>query len=521
MYNYFDWCPYSTVFTPTLVELYDGYKDKGLEVIAFSGGATAETHIKYAETHNTKWPYITLTNNADLFYSHTWMSPAVCVVDKEGYIVFNHISDKYQDLGKFLLEKLGKPNVVELYKSTDYSADGKVKTLQKATKGNGIDIVLMGDAYSDRLIANGIYDKVMNTAMEKFFTEEPYKSYRDHFNVYSVTAVSDNEVYTDKSSTTFAGYFGGEGTTLVGGNDEKVFSYAEKAISSERIDDALIVVMMNSSKYAGTCYMYNISEGDWGRGASISYFPIGVDDNALAQVLHHEAGGHGFSKLADEYAYKDMGAIPDSEIEQKKSYEPYGWWKNADFTSDPTKVKWSHFLTDTRYANDGLGVFEGAFTYWTGAYKPTVNSIMNNNTGGFNAPSREAIYYRIHKLAYGEDWEYDYEEFVEWDAKNRKTAAATRGVPYRLDTPKDFKPLHPPVIVNTSWQNAKNNAPAKREIRPSVSNSASGSSKASSGDKAQVSVIPVTHNQTITLPDGTVRTITISSSGEAKAEYRK
>ena len=379
----------------------------------------------------------------------------------------------------------------------------------------------MGDAYSDRLIANGTYDKVMNTAMEKFFTEEPYKSYRDHFNVYSVTAVSDNEVYTDKSSTTFAGYFGGEGTTLVGGNDEKVFSYAEKAISSERIDDALIVVMMNSSKYAGTCYMYNISEGDWGRGASISYFPIGVDDNALAQVLHHEAGGHGFSKLADEYAYKDMGAIPDSEIEQKKSYEPYGWWKNADFTSDPTKVKWSHFLTDTRYANDGLGVFEGAFTYWTGAYKPTVNSIMNNNTDGFNAPSREAIYYRIHKLAYGEDWEYDYEEFVEWDAKNRKTAAATRGVPYRLDRPKDFKPLHPPVIVNTSWQNAKNNAPAKREIRPSVSNSASGSSKASSGDKAQVSVIPVTHNQTITLPDGTVRTITISSSGEAKAEYRK
>jgi hypothetical protein len=124
-------------------------------------------------------------------------------------------------------------------------------------------------------------------------------------------------------------------------------------------------------------------------------------------------------------------------------------------------------------------------------------------------------------LAYGEDWEYDYEEFVEWDAKNRKTAAATRGVPYRLDRPKDFKPLHPPVIVNTSWQNAKNNAPAKREIRPSVSNSASGSSKASSGAKAQVSVIPATYNQTVTLPDGTVRTITISSSGEAKAKYRK
>lgn len=36
----------------------------------------------------------------------------------------------------------------------------------------------------------------------------------------------------------------------------------------------------------------------------------------------------------------------------------------------------------------------------------------------FNAPSREAIYYRIHKLAYGEDWQYDYETFVQQDLKN-------------------------------------------------------------------------------------------------------
>ena len=36
----------------------------------------------------------------------------------------------------------------------------------------------------------------------------------------------------------------------------------------------------------------------------------------------------------------------------------------------------------------------------------------------FNAPSREAIYKRIHKLALGKDWQYDYETFVEYDQKN-------------------------------------------------------------------------------------------------------
>ena len=40
----------------------------------------------------------------------------------------------------------------------------------------------------------------------------------------------------------------------------------------------------------------------------------------------------------------------------------------------------------------------------------------------FNAPSREAAYIRIHKLAYGSSWEYDYEEFVKYDAINRWTS---------------------------------------------------------------------------------------------------
>jgi hypothetical protein len=402
-----------------------------------------------------------------------------------------------------------------MYKSTDYSKDGEVKLLQSATKGDGIDIVLMGDAYSDRLITDGTYDKVMNTAMEKFFMEEPYKSYSDYFNVYSVKAVSEHEVYNLVSSTAFAGYFGGE--TLVGGNDQRVFSYAEKAIGAERMDDALIIVMMNSEAYAGTCYMYYPSDGDWSNGVSISYFPVGQDDTALAQVLHHEAAGHGFSKLGDEYAYEEMGNVPEWEIESARTMATYGWWKNVDFTNDPAKIKWSHFLSDSRYAGDGLGVYEGAFTYWSGVWRPTYNSIMRYNTGGFNAPSREAIYYRIHKLAYGADWEYDYEEFVEWDARNRSTASATRGVPYRMEEPKDFKPLHAPVVMKTSWRNAKNNAPAKKPVTPS-GNAGRNLQKVST-PLTETAPKSMTATKTIALPDGTTRTITTSASGATQTTY--
>ena len=493
LYHFYDWCPYSNRFTPKLAKLYAGYKDKGLDVVAFSDEGTKEYYDKYAKKFNTKWQYILLQNDAiNHFRQHIGASPNVDVVDENGYIVFNHAQDDYEDLETFLLEKLGEPNYTDpdFYESTDYSKDGEVKQLQKATKGDGIDIVLMGDAYTDRLIANGTYDQTMQTAMEKFFEVEPYKSFRDHFNVYSVTAVSKNEVYTNTSETAFAGYFGAG--TEVGGNDQRAFYYAKKAIGEERMDDALVVVMMNSTVHAGTCYMYSPSNGDWGSGASVSYFPVGVDENALAQVLHHEAGGHGFSKLGDEYAYENMGAVPEWEITSAKEMAGYGWWRNIDFTSDPMQVKWSHFLNDTRYANDGLGVYEGAFTYWTGVWRPTVNSIMNTNVGGFNAPSREAIYYRIHKLAYGADWQYDYEEFVEWDARNRVTT--TRGVPYRLEIPKDFKPLHPPVVVKSSWRNAKNNAPTKNVTR-SIGNNVAKPHNA----KSQISLKPMTEDESMLL----------------------
>lgn len=341
---------------------------------------------------------------------------------------------------------------LEYYVSTDYSQDGVVTTLQTATKGNGIDIVLMGDAYSDRQIADGTYRTDMEYIYNNLFTEEPYKSFKDHFNVHYVNVVSAAEGY-EYGKTALDGYFG-DGT-LVGGNDNAVFDYALNAISEEEMDEALLIVAMNSDNYAGTCYMYwpTYTTGTYGSGPSVAYFPRGGDAETFAQLLHHEACGHGFAKLADEYAYEDMGAVSSDYVSQITSQQnDWGWWKNVDFTSDTSAIRWSNFINDARYANEGLGAFEGGLTYWSGVWRPTENSIMRYNTGGFNAPSREAIYYRIHKLAYGDSWEYDYEEFVEWDAINRTAAAAAKR---KSTKPATYKPTHAPIIVNKSWRDAK------------------------------------------------------------------
>ena len=345
----------------------------------------------------------------------------------------------------------------DVYVSTDYSNDGKVVKLQDATVGNGIDVILMGDAYSDRQVAGGFYEEDMEHLYANLFTEEPFKSFKEYFNVYYVNVVSATEGYA-YGNTALDTWFG-EGTE-VGGSHQSVIKYALKAITENRMDEAMVVVAMNSDEYAGTCYMYKAEQlTDYASGLTISYFPRGGSDDTFAQLLHHEANGHGFAKLGDEYSYESNGAVTDEYKAEILDYqENRGWWRNVDFTSDPANVRWNHFLKDDRYAAEGLGAYEGGLTYWTGVWRPTENSIMRYNVGGFNAPSREAIYYRINKLAYGKDWEYDYEDFVEYDAINRSSSAESASVARSRRSnyvEVHVQPTAPPVVVGKSWRDAE------------------------------------------------------------------
>ena len=54
----------------------------------------------------------------------------------------------------------------DYYESKDYSKDGEVMTLQKATNGKGIDLVFMGDGYTDKDMAPGGLQNKKNPASE-------------------------------------------------------------------------------------------------------------------------------------------------------------------------------------------------------------------------------------------------------------------------------------------------------------------------------------------------------------------
>ena len=301
------------------------------------------------------------------------------------------------------------------YESTDFSRDGEVVKLQTHENGNGINLVITGDCFVDKDITEGLFEGYARDAMEYFFELEPFATFRNLFDVYAVTTVSKTR-YSDYG-TALGAVIGGGGS-YVGCDEAKVREYTLKAV--DNLHETLTIVLVNKNADCGTAYMPEpIFDTDYGSG--FSYVCLGLPDTGWSHLIQHEAGGHGFTKLGDEYFYRGNGACPEETKQSISSlYFARGYYANLDFEPDPAKVKWARLLADERYKNDGIGIFEGGMLFETGVWRPSENSLMAYNLGGLNAPSRMAAYIRIHKLAFGSGWQFDYEEFVKYDAVNRK-----------------------------------------------------------------------------------------------------
>jgi len=458
--NWSPWDPFSKTLVPRLRDYYDLYKQDGLEIIA-TIMANEEGHLwtdlerqrkevkdnGYDKWYNFYFPQIS---------TERWIAfvPSAEVYDSNGYILYScnlGISDPVRerfghvasfDLIPFLEEKLGPESP---YASTDYSEDGKVLTLQQASVGKGINIVFMGDAYTDKdMAAGGLYETLMEEAMEEFFSIEPYKSFRNRFNVYAVKVVSKNGRIGDHYSTALSCYFGGGANVL--GDQDKCYEYALKVPGINNQDNLLINVLVNSERSTGTTSM------SYMRMSGVSFTASASNDHEIfGHVLRHEGGGHGFGFLADEYSNYSEPAPADHISNYTSMYEAYGWYSNVDFTSDPAKIHWSAFLSDERYKNE-VGIFEGAALYEKGAFRPSEKSIMRymDESDEFNAPSRWAIYQQIMKRS-GE--EPSFEKFLEYDAVNRASASSASAVRPPLkaagkgNSVRLFEQGAPPVIV--------------------------------------------------------------------------
>lgn len=389
---------------------------------------TVTANISYSIDSQPEW--ISKKSDNSGVYTFT-VSANTTSSSRSGEIIFKNVNNSF-------LTVTVKQRI-QTYTSSDYSQDGQVTRIHSATVGKGIDVVFVGDAFADK--DQDLFNKYVKLGKEAFFTEEPFRSTKNRFNIYRIGSVSKNGIITQEGGDTkFSAQFG-QGT-YVGGDNNLVNSFVKASIPSVDLTKTIIFVIINKAKYAGTCHMFSNNQ-------AVCYVPLCRNENEYAQTLRHEGCGHGFGKLADEYFYDSMGRIPDDEVSELKKWKgfAYGFHENVDLTSDPNTILWSKFISDSRYSGK-VGVYEGGYTYPYGVYRPTDNSIMRYNTGGFNAPSREAIYKKIMKFSEGDAWTYDYETFVVFDAPARSAEAVTRAAAQCAAVDKaNFIPLAPPVMV--------------------------------------------------------------------------
>lgn len=291
----------------------------------------------------------------------------------------------------------------EIPHSTDFSADKRVTLLQQAEVGNGVPLVLMGDGFMDVDIDNGTYSRVMNQAMENFFSEPIMAELRPYFTVYQVDAVSTHGEIGGDFVTAFSTTMEGGGSTYIGGDDETVIKYVD-AVSDIVADDALAIVILNSNDYAGTTY-FGYTDDQTGKYVdfAIAYCPVidSLTSERFRQVISHEAAGHGLSKLDDEYVSSGNGRLTESERRQIEMMQSLGWYQNVDLHSGVSETSWADLASNADYEVEQLGAYEGAGTFSSGVYRPTFNSMMRHNNTGFNAPSRRSIFRRVVSTATG------------------------------------------------------------------------------------------------------------------------
>ena len=323
----------------------------------------------------------------------------------------------------------------DMYYSTDYSKDKSVKLLSTASEGRGINIVIMGEAYSDRLIDDGTYEQDMTSAMEHLFSVEPFKSYRRLFNVYMVTVVSENEIVGEFTALK---YYDNDWTDQFERDDNSINEYISQAVGRDENREVTTLIIVNDDSI-GSCAMVNQTAGgvldddhyDYpAKLAGIAF--ASTDPNRFRFLVCHEFG-HAFAALHDEYLQYE-GEMETWESDFKKYYQSHvGWWANVSFTPDPVLVGWHRFLEEgSGYDETEVSIIEGAL-YSQGIWKSVEESMMN--TGGeYSVPAREAIYKKIHKVAYGEEWQYNFDDFVTWDRNAIPPATRAKLSPLKSNT---------------------------------------------------------------------------------------
>ena len=304
-------------------------------------------------------------------------------------------------------------------------AEDEFVSLQRASRGKGIDIVFLGDGFDAGEISKGTLESSLKKAYEHFFNIEPYRTYKDYFNATMAVSLSPesgvggvNTIIDNKFNTSSKG-----GSTLGARNGEsdfrQIINYVEEHIPGIDIDKTLVVMVPNTNVYGGMTYL-------WDEGFAISYCPVRNNSypDDFRGTIQHEAGGHGFGKLGDEAvihnSFIDACYCTDPHDAEFNVAKNNGWYENLSLSGKMSEVPWKHLIFHEKYKSI-VDIFEGGYLHSRGVFRSEQTSCMDNGIPYYNTVSRESIVKRIMLYA-GE--EYSFEDFVKNDSPDAASSNA-------------------------------------------------------------------------------------------------
>ena len=193
-------------------------------------------------------------------------------------------------------------------------------------------------------------------------------------------------------------------------------------VNGDNVNQTLIITILNSDVYEGLTSM-------WTTGAAIAAVPHSryAYPNDYRGLIQHEAGGHGFGKLADEYIYHRENihsctctCCPHVYFVNKG--KSIGWFRNISLNGRYKEIDWTHLIFDDRY-QDIVDIYDGAYYHSDGVYRSELNSCMNNNVPYYSTISRQEMVERIMKYSGGT---FDFETFVSKDSREMGDKFQTR-----------------------------------------------------------------------------------------------
>lgn len=311
-----------------------------------------------------------------------------------------------------------------------------------------LTIVFVADGFTMEEIESGLYDRYARSAYEAFFSVEPYKSMKDYFNAYLIYAVSNESGISDtqagitKDTRFHAAYTEGYGSAMsadfyptIDFVKESIAAVGGKFVSGV----GCVVLIAHGDRYGGTCLLARSTN------EAVAICPTSKEPypQSFEQLVIHEAGGHGFGKLADEYSGFNAGTIDPMSKKELESWQSGNHYLNVSLGSE--NVPWKPFIGNSDYPE--VGVFEGGYYAKFGVWRSSETSVMNTMEGGFNAYSRYLIWKRA-KTLYMESWfpsHTSIPQFMQYDApKIQKSGmkSTTARIPYRHISHT------PPVLVD-------------------------------------------------------------------------